>query len=752
MKRLTITLACLTTLTVYMMAATIVNGIPWYDQNGKPVSAHGANIIYDGGKYYMFGEFKTDSANVFTGFSCYSSDNLEKWYFESIAFSQQKDGRMGPNRVGERPKVLKCPKTGEYIMLMHTDNMQYKDPCTCYATSKNITGPYEFKGPILYKGQPVTKWDIGSYVDDDGRAYLLVHHGMIYRLAEDFHSLDSCLMNGVKGAGESPAMMKKDGIYYWMSSHTTSWERNDNMYWTATSLGGPWTYRGEFCPQGTLTWNSQCSFLLPLNDGRWMYMGDRWSFPRQHQAATYVWLPIEAKDGVLSIPQYMESWDVATGRPVSTPFETVAKGRTLTQPGETFEVKFEGTRIGLKGSTDENSGYAEVTIMDGKKVVFQTSVDFYSKVPAEGLRWISPVLPKGKYTLQVRCSEMKPNWTDKKRIIYGSKGYKVEISEVVVCQSPYTHYLFAYFTNNSTEGQQVCYAVSDNGLDFTPLNDGKPVLASDTISVSGGVRDPHILRGDDGWFRMVLTDMDWQKGKWSNRGIVMLRSRDLIHWQHNTVHFPTRYAGRDAEKADAVWAPQTIGPLQTSPKGEEKYMVYFSLHSPKDGPFPQDAVFYAYANDDFTDLLGDEPQRLFTFDGPTIDTDIVRDRQGKYHIFFNTWGGGGTGRRQFVAEDLHHPENWRLLPGLMQPEGMKMKSEGSSAYPLVTQNMEPETWVLAYDCCADGVFHFCTTTDMEHFTLARETKTTGTFTPRHGSIIPLTEAEYQQLIKHSKGE
>ena len=50
------------------------------------------------------------------------------------------------------------------------------------------------------------------------------------------------------------------------------------------------------------------------------------------------------------------------------------------------------------------------------------------------------------------------------------------------------HYLFAYFTSNSTEGQQVCYAVSDNGLDFTPLNGGSPVLASDSISVSGGVR------------------------------------------------------------------------------------------------------------------------------------------------------------------------------------------------------------------------------------------------------------------------
>jgi len=414
-----------------LQAQTIVNGIPWYDQNGDPVSAHGANIIRDGDRYYMFGEYKTDSANVFTGFSCYSSEDLSTWRYEGIAFGRQNDGRMGPDRVGERPKVLRCPKTGEYVMLMHTDNLRYKDPCTCYATSRRITGPYEFQGPILYKGQPVRKWDIGSFMDDDGHGYLLVHHGFIYRLADDFHSLDSCLMNGVKDAGESPAMMKKDGIYYWMSSHTTSWERNDNMYWTATSLGGPWTYRDKFCPAGSLTWNSQCSFLLPLGNGRWMYMGDRWSFPRQHQAATYVWLPVEARDSVLGIPEYMESWDVATGKPVVLPLRTLTRGRTLTRPGDSICVKFSGTRIGLTGNTDAASGYAEIVISDRNgKTVFETSVDFYSKTPATGLRWLSPQLPEGKYTLLVRCSEMKPNWTDKKRIIYGSKGHKVEISEV----------------------------------------------------------------------------------------------------------------------------------------------------------------------------------------------------------------------------------------------------------------------------------------------------------------------------------
>lgn len=45
----------------------IINGVPWYDQRDSIVSAHGANIIQANGRYYMFGEFKTDSANVFTG-------------------------------------------------------------------------------------------------------------------------------------------------------------------------------------------------------------------------------------------------------------------------------------------------------------------------------------------------------------------------------------------------------------------------------------------------------------------------------------------------------------------------------------------------------------------------------------------------------------------------------------------------------------------------------------------------------------
>lgn len=58
--------------------------------------------------------------------------------------------------------------------------------------------------------------------------------------------------------------------------------------------------------------------------------------------------------------------------------------------------------------------------------------------------------------------------------------------------------------------------------------------------------------------------------------------------------------------------------------------------------------------------------------------------------------------------------------------------------------------VIAADtiCLSGGirVFHFCTTTDLEKFTLVRETKTNGKFKPRHGSILPIITKEYERLL------
>jgi hypothetical protein len=306
---------------------------------------------------------------------------------------------------------------------------------------------------------------------------------------------------------------------------------------------------------------------------------------------------------------------------------------------------------------------------------------------------------------------------------------------VVPCSAKkMSKYLFTYFTGNAPQQEQICYAVSDDGFNYTPLNGGNPILSSDSIALAKGVRDPHILRCKDGWFRMVVTDMRSSLGWASNRGMVLLRSRDLIHWEHHTVHFPQRFNGTHFAHVTRVWAPQTI-----FDKKAGKYMVYFSLLT-DDGSIPYDRVYWCYANADFSDLEG-EPQVLFDFQAPSIDTDIVQDKDGLYHLFFKTEADGShKGIRQYTFSDLHHPETWTLRDGFC--ETTKDDVEGAGVFPLIGGG-----WCLMYDCYRNGHYQFTKSPDLKTFTFVQNTETKGLFTPRHGTVIQISAKEYNRLLK-----
>ena len=294
-------------------------------------------------------------------------------------------------------------------------------------------------------------------------------------------------------------------------------------------------------------------------------------------------------------------------------------------------------------------------------------------------------------------------------------------------------YLFTYFTGNAPEQEQICYAISHDGYNYTPLNDGRPVISSDTISLKKGVRDPHILRGEDGYFYMVVTDMRSSEGWASNRGIVLMRSKDMVSWEHHTVHFPEKYAGTMFSHVTRVWAPQTI-----YDKKAKKYMVYFSILT-DDGSCPYDKVFWAYANEDFSDLEG-EPKVLFDYKKSAIDTDIVQDEEGTYHVFFKTEGEQKKGIRQYQTKDLHDFAQWELLPGTFEDTDKAVEGSG------VFQRIEGD-WVLMYDCYMNGHYQFCTSKDLKLFKRVQDTATQGTFTPRHGTVIAITKKELKRLQK-----
>ena len=430
------------------------NGIPWFDDRGEIVNAHGACIVEENGRYYLFGEYKSDKSNAFPGFSCYSSDDLVNWKFERVVLPMQSSGILGPDRVGERVKVMKCPSTGEYVMYMHADDMNYKDPHIGYATCSTIAGEYKLHVPLLYEGKPIRRWDMGTYQDTDGTGYLLLHGGIVYRLSKDYRTAEEKVVSGVGGShGESPAMFKKDGTYFFLFSNLTSWEKNDNFYFTAPSVKGPWTRQGLFAPEGSLTYNSQTTFVFPLKCGEDtipMFMGDRWSYPHQASAATYVWMPMQVDGTKLSIPEYWPSWDVDKLKPVNP----LRKGKTVdlkkitfskeadwkveegrissNVKGSTLSIPFSGSCVAVMGETNCHSGYARMNILDKKgEKIYSSLVDFYSKANDHATRFMTPQLAKGEYTLVIEVTGISPTWTDKTKRIYGSDDCFVTITDIV---------------------------------------------------------------------------------------------------------------------------------------------------------------------------------------------------------------------------------------------------------------------------------------------------------------------------------
>lgn len=287
-------------------------------------------------------------------------------------------------------------------------------------------------------------------------------------------------------------------------------------------------------------------------------------------------------------------------------------------------------------------------------------------------------------------------------------------------------YLFVYFTGNHISQEAVCYAVSMDGYTYWALNDNKPVIDSKVISSTGGVRDPHILRCEDGkTFYMVVTDMVSDNGWDSNRAMVLLKSADLVHWSHSVINMQKRYAGQ--EKLKRVWAPQTIYDPEAG-----KYMVYWSMKY-GDGP---DVIYYAYANADFTDLEG-EPKPLFVpaDKKSCIDGDIVY-KDGIYHLFYKT-EGHGNGIRVATTNSLTSSQ-WK--ENLEYKQQTKEAVEGAGTFKLIGE----DKYILMYDVYMKGAYQFTETTDLEHFkVIDHEVKMN--FHPRHGTIIPITRSELKRI-------
>jgi hypothetical protein len=319
-----------------VITGTLAGGVAFMDDRGMLLNAHGGGINKVGDTFYFSGEYFVNSAsasyatnNSFHGFSQYSSKDLVTWKFEKLILPPQASGELGPNRNGERPHIIKCPSSGEFVLYAHAASLDYQtDKEVVYATSSTINGVYNYKGPLTNaSGTLAVHSDMNAFVDSENNPYVITESGHVYKLAADCHSWTSDSAYGAMANMESPAAYKAGSNYFWIMSNKTGYRANDNQYATAPAMTGPWTNRGLVAPADAWTWISQSTFVLPVvgSEGTvYVYFGDHWqnaedqtgkTTGKNNSLATLVVQPLVINGTSASMPTFHPTWklDIAKG-------------------------------------------------------------------------------------------------------------------------------------------------------------------------------------------------------------------------------------------------------------------------------------------------------------------------------------------------------------------------------------------------------------------------------------------------------
>lgn len=277
----------------------ITNGTQFTDTSGNALHAHGGGVIKVGSYYYWFGEHR-NADNTFQYVDAYRSTDLKNWEFRNHVLTQSSASELASANI-ERPKVMYNASTGKFVMWMHKENgTDYSEARAAVAVSDTVDGNYTWQGSFRPLGTHMSR-DITVFVDTDGTGYMISaarenYDLQIYRLTADYTGIAALVADPWhNGHREAPALFKRNGVYFMLTSGATGWSPNQQQYATATSITGPWTAMTNV--GDSTTFGSQTAYVLPVqgtSGTSYLYMGDRWgnAFGGTVNDSRYVWLPL----------------------------------------------------------------------------------------------------------------------------------------------------------------------------------------------------------------------------------------------------------------------------------------------------------------------------------------------------------------------------------------------------------------------------------------------------------------------------
>ena len=323
-----------------------------------------------GEDYYWFGENRNPDG-TFLAVSAYRSRDLKNFEFVHDVLKMTSDPGLSPANV-ERPKVVYNASTKKFVMWMHWENgRDYGEARAAVATSDTVDGDYTYQGSfrplassgVMDHGKPgYMSRDCTLYVDDDGKGYFLSaadenYDLNLYLLTPDYlgvAELSATLFP--QGHREAPALFKREGTYFLVTSGATGWDPNQAQFATSSSLASGWSSL-QNVGDGT-TFSSQSTYVLPVTGSsgtEYLYLGDRWAgaYDGRVNDSQYVWLPITFSAANKMSLSYASALDIDTGR-----------GEVR---GNSRPFRFKNKLSGLFLDTDNGSGDKSAKVVQSEE-------------------------------------------------------------------------------------------------------------------------------------------------------------------------------------------------------------------------------------------------------------------------------------------------------------------------------------------------------------------------------------------------
>ncbi|MFF8974510.1 family 43 glycosylhydrolase [Streptomyces sp. NPDC014995] len=305
-------------------------------------------------------------------------------------------------------------------------------------------------------------------------------------------------------------------------------------------------------------------------------------------------------------------------------------------------------------------------------------------------------------------------------------------------------YLFSYFTGEGTaDGEQLYFALSkgNDPLKWRELNNGKPVLTSSLGEK--GLRDPFIIRSPEGdKFYQIATDLriygngDWDASqRTGSKSIMVWESTDLVHWTNQ------RLVKVSPDSAGNTWAPEAYYDARLG-----EYVVFWAsklYDNAAHSGSTYNRMMYATTRDFHT---FSEPKVWIDRGYSVIDSTVIQHDGTYYRLSKDERNNtSSTPNSKFIFEEKSDSllsTSWTAVA-----EGIGKGTMSAAEGPLVFKSNTAEKWYAFLDEFGGRGYIPFETTDLGSGTWTPSTGYDLPAKPRHGTVLPVTQAEYDRLLR-----